>query len=106
EPKAAGQYRRRKARRLGVGRMALPPAEQLLGGGHHMFGLEPELLLQLFQRRRGAERFHADDSTRRTDIALPSERRCLLDRDPRLHVGGEDALTVLRGLVLEDVPRR
>jgi hypothetical protein len=39
--KQRGQYWRRKGRRLGVGPMALPPAEQLLGGGHHMFGLFP-----------------------------------------------------------------
>jgi len=47
------------------------PAEQLPGDGDHAVRLEAELLLQLLERSRGAERRHADNAPRRADVALP-----------------------------------
>ena len=41
---------------------ASPKAEHFLRHRHHPVGLEAELLLQLLQRRRGAERLHPDDA--------------------------------------------
>src|SRR6185436_11609307 len=43
--------------------------------------LEPELLLQRFQRRRRAERLHADGLPARSDVPLPAERGGLFDGD-------------------------
>ena len=42
------------------------------GRGHDAFRLEAELLLQLLERRRGAERVHADDAARRARRSAPS----------------------------------
>ena len=40
------------------------------------------------------------------DIALPAQRRCLLDGDARLHAGRQHLLAIGLRLVLEDVPGR
>src|SRR5215471_15492177 len=44
------------------------PAENFLNRGHDATRFEPEMALQLFQRRRGAECVHADYATLIKDI--------------------------------------
>src|SRR5438034_11770121 len=46
-----------------------------LGGRDQFVRLEAELFLELLERRRSAERLHADDAPRLTDVALPSQGR-------------------------------
>ena len=53
--------------------------EHFQGRRDDLVGLEAELALQLLERRGGAERLHADDPALVADIALPTQRRCLLD---------------------------
>ena len=53
----------------------------------------------------GAEGLHADEVAGGTDVPIPSQHRCLLDREARLHVRRQHALSVGLRLVLEDVPR-
>ena len=81
-------------------------AQQLLRERDDARGLEAELLLERFQRRRRAERAHADDAARAADVPLPPERGGLLDRDARRHAGRQHAVPILLGLALEDLPRR
>src|SRR4029077_4689385 len=88
-----------------VTRGSLPP-EQFLDFRHHAVGLEAELSLQLLERRRGAERLHADDASAAADVAVPAERGALLDRDPRRHGRQKHAVAVLLRLFIEDLPRR
>src|SRR5438093_1024878 len=87
------------------GRRSLP-AQELLGRRDDAFGLEPELLLQRLQGRGGPEGVHADDTARAADVSLPAERRGLLDRHPRLHLGWQDAVAIFLRLPIEDLPRR
>src|SRR5205085_854905 len=61
------------------------PSDERLRLGDDAVGLEAELALQLLERRRRAERLHADDAARGSNVALPAERRALLDREPRRH---------------------
>ena len=60
-----------------------PALEQFHGARDDPLRLESELALQLLERRGGAEGLHADDAAVRPDIALPAQRRALLDRDAR-----------------------
>ena len=46
-------------------------------------GVKPNFFDELLQRRRRAERVHAHDRSAVADVAVPAERRRLLDRDPR-----------------------
>src|SRR5208283_5340494 len=72
--------------------------EHLLGYRSYARRLEPELLLQLLERRRGAKSVHADDSALRPDITIPTEGGRLLDGYAGGHVRGENAVPVLQGL--------
>src|SRR5262249_55166880 len=67
---------------------------------------EAELRLQLLERGGCAEGAHADDRALTADVALPAERRRLLDRDARGHRGRQHRFAVLLGLALEQRPRR
>src|SRR5213079_3049618 len=69
--------------------------QQLLRERDDARGLEAELLLERFQRRRRAERAHADDAARAADVPLPPERGGLLDRDARRHAGRQHAVPIL-----------
>src|SRR5262245_6335803 len=69
-------------------------------------GREAELLLQLLQRRRGAEGVHADALAVRADVAAPSERRRLLHRDARGHRRRQHRVAILDGLPLEELETR
>ena len=60
-------------------------------------GREPELALDLLQWRRGAEGVHADDGPARAHVAVPAERRGLLDRDPGVDRGRQHALAIFLG---------
>src|SRR5207247_10611965 len=70
------------------------PSEQFLDFRHHAVGLAAQLPLQFLERRRGAERLHADDASGAADVAVPSERGPLLDRNPRRRARREDAVAV------------
>src|SRR5258708_39692687 len=67
--------------------------------------IEAELLMELFEGGRRPERLHADDAARVADVALPSQRRGLLDSDAGFDPRRQNALPVFARLVLEDVPR-
>src|SRR5262245_41534310 len=84
----------------------LIPAEQFLRSRHYLVRLEAELSLELLERRRRPERFHTDHVARPANIAFPAESRCLLHRDARRHLRGQDLILILLCLMLEDVPRR
>ena len=47
--------------------------QEVLGRRHDLFWLEAELLLKLLERRRGAERVHADDPPFDTHIPFPAK---------------------------------
>src|SRR5882757_6772699 len=78
--------------------------EHFQSGRDNLVGLEAELALQLLERRGGAEGFHADDPAVVADIALPSQRRRLLDGNPRLDGRRQHFLAIGLRLMLEDVP--
>src|SRR5215510_10038320 len=80
--------------------------EHLLSSGRHVIRLEAKVPLELFERRRGPERLHADDSPRCADVTFPSKGRRLLYGDARGHLGWQHAVPVLLSLVIEDVPGR
>ena len=69
-------------------------------------GGETELLDEHLQRRRRAERVHADDRSAVADVAVPAERRRLLDRDPRLHRRRQHLVAVGLRLAVEELPAR
>src|SRR5215207_140730 len=81
-------------------------SEHFQGGRDDLVGLEAELALQLLERCGGAEGLHADDPALVADIALPAQRRCLLDGKPCFHAGQQHFFAIGLRLVLEDVPRR
>src|SRR5215831_6746248 len=87
------------------GRNSLP-AKQFFGYCNQAVWLEPEVTLEFFEGRRGAERFHADDTARCTNISLPTEGRSLLYCDACRHSWRQHAVLVLLCLVVEDVPGR
>src|SRR5215216_1780796 len=72
--------------------------EHFQGRRDDLVGLEAELALQLLERRGGAEGLHADDPALVTDIALPAQRRCLLDGKPRLDGRWQHFLAIGLGL--------
>src|SRR5215216_5780305 len=77
--------------------------EHFQGRRDNLVRLEAELALQLLERRGGAEGLHADDPALVADIALPAQRRGLLDGKPRLDGRRQHFLAIGLGLVLEDV---
>jgi hypothetical protein len=74
--------------RPGGGDSRLGPLQQLLRGLDDPVGAEAELAQEVLQRGGGAEGTHADARAVQADIFRPAEDRGLLDRDPRLDVGG------------------
>ena len=50
--------------------------------------LESEFPLEFLERRGRSKGIHADHAARSADVALPSKRGGLLDRDARSDVGG------------------
>ena len=79
-------------------------AEQLLCGFGHLVGGEAELGLNVFQRRRGAEGVHPDLDAVRSNVAIPAQRRGLLDRDPRGDARRQDLVAVGLVLAVEELP--
>src|SRR5262249_37640295 len=71
----------------------------------HGLGGESELLLNVLERRRGAERVHPHHGPVLADESLPAERRCLLDRHPRLDRRRQHLLAVVLRLLVEQMPR-
>src|SRR5260370_7758457 len=80
-------------------------AQQSRGCYHDPVRFETKFPLKLLQRRRRSKRLHSNHVARCADVSLPSERRGLLNRDPRLDAGGQHAVPVFLRLVLEDLPR-
>src|SRR5262245_26838901 len=70
-----------------------------------MLGGEAELLLQLFQRRRRAERFHAETNAPRAHIPAPAKRARLLHGDAGGDSRRQHLIAILLRLLLEDLPR-
>src|SRR5262245_14494713 len=69
-------------------------------------GREPELLYEHLELRRSAEGVHSDDRSAVADVAMPTERRCLLDRDPGLHRGWQDGVSIELILTIEELRAR
>ena len=69
-----------------------------------MLGREAELLLQIRKRRRSAERVHHDLRAEPADIAVPTERRGLLDCDSRVDVRRQNRVLIRLVLPLEQIP--
>src|SRR5215510_688790 len=82
------------------------PTQLLFRSGDHTVGLKAELPLQLLERRRGSESVHSDHMAGGANISLPSKCGGLLYRDARLDAGGQHAVTIRAGLLVEDVPGR
>src|SRR4029434_1069496 len=61
----------------------------------HAIGREAVLLHHVLERRRRAEGVHADRRAVRPDIAIPAQRRRLLDRNTSGDLGRQDAVAVL-----------
>ena len=80
------------------------PGHLLPGRGDDVLRREAELLLQLLQRRRRAEGLHADPCPVAADVALPAERRGLLDRHARRHRRRQHAVAVLLVLLARTAP--
>src|SRR5579871_3196118 len=66
--------------------------------------LEPELVLQFFQRRRGAERFHADDVASRACIPLPAQDGGLLNGHAGGHGRRQHGVAIIHRLLVEEFP--
>src|SRR6266705_5773371 len=76
------------------------------GGRDDVLHGEAELLLQLLQRRRRAERLHADARTLGPDVTVPPEPARLLHGYPSRNVGRNYAIPIRLRLLLEQLPRR
>src|SRR5690242_15808834 len=76
------------------------------GRGYDGIGCEAELLLQVFERRRGAEGVHADHDAGRSNVVGPSEDRGLFNGDARRYFRRQHLFFVVVRLVVEDFPRR
>ena len=81
-------------------------ADLLLCCRYNLGRLKPKFPLQFFERRRRPEGMHSDHSTGQPDVAFPPQCRGLFDRNPRRHIGRQDAVPVFLRLMLEDIPRR
>jgi hypothetical protein len=86
-------------------RIRLLLAEHFFYGGYDPVRLEPELVLQFFERSGRTERLHPDDATGIADVPLPSKSRGLFDGEARFYARRQNAVPVFLRLVLEDVPR-
>src|SRR5439155_25845880 len=80
------------------------PAQICLRSRDHAVRPEPELPLELLERRQRPKRVHADALTCGAHIALPAVCRGLLHRDTCLHLGWQHTVPVHLRLVLEDIP--
>src|SRR5215469_10074793 len=69
-----------------------------------MGGLEAELRLDLLDRRRGAEGFHADDGSVGAGVPAPAEVGALLDSDPGVDLRRQHLVAVSLVLLLEQLP--
>src|SRR5262249_23320732 len=78
--------------------------KQLFSDRNDLLRLEAEFFRKFLERRRGAERMHADDSSLCADITLPSEGGSLFYCHPGFYFRGQHALLVFFGLVLEEIP--
>src|SRR5581483_12054626 len=74
--------------------------------GQHMLDGEAELRQQVLERRRRAERVHAQHSTVRSCVAIPAEQGGLLDGHACPDAGRQDAVAIGLILLLEQLPRR
>src|SRR5262245_3990165 len=83
--------------------LSLTP-EHFQGSHDDLLRLEAELALQFLERGGLAEGLHADDAAMVADIALPAQRRCLLDGKTQLHGRRQAGLAIRGRLVLKDVP--
>src|SRR5579862_7314540 len=81
-------------------------AQEFLRNGGQAVRLEAEFPLEFLERRRGSEGRHSYYAARRANVALPSKCGSLLDGDARANIRRQDAIPVLPGLMLEDVPGR
>src|SRR5262249_39882967 len=90
----------------GVLLLAASAYELLPGRVEHALRREAELLDELFERRRGAERVHADALAVRSHVPAPAERRWLLDRDARADRRLQDGVAVLLWLAIEQLEAR
>ena len=66
--------------------------------------VEAELPLEFLERGRGAECLHADDRARFAHVALPTQRRGLLDGDAGFDFAGQNAVSVFARLMIENIP--
>src|SRR5205807_4081840 len=73
--------------------------QQILRRSYDLVRFEPELPLQLLERRRRPKRVHADDAPRRADVSLPSKGRCF--RRNTLHHAAISANDI--NVVVEDL---
>jgi hypothetical protein len=86
-------------------RIRLLLAEHFFYGVYDPVRLEPELVLQFFERSGRTERLHTDDATGIADVPLPSKSRRLFDGKARFYARRQNAFPVFLRLMLEDVPR-
>ena len=80
------------------------PGDLFLGDRHDMVRRKAEFCEQTLERRRGAERVHADDGAPPPHIACPAERRRLLHRDARRNRVRKHLLAIGLVLLLEQLP--
>src|SRR5881394_2630457 len=79
-------------------------AEHVAGRLGDLVRAEAELVLQILERGRAAEGVHADPLSGRADVAIPAERRGLLDRDARRHARRQHLVAVGVVLAVEQLP--
>src|SRR5260370_26899048 len=80
--------------------------QQITHRPYYLVRLETELLLELFERCRGAKGVHPDDTALLADVALPPQSGAMLDRDTSFDVWWQHTVPILLRLVFEDVPGR
>src|SRR5580700_7911401 len=81
-------------------------ANRFFRGGNDGVWREAVFLLQFLQRSRGTESFHSNTSAGWSHILSPAERGSLLNRNPRLNLWRQHAVTVGLVLFLKYFPRR
>src|SRR5712691_282202 len=80
--------------------------DALPGGADDRLGRKAELGSQRFERRRGAERAHADDGTLDPDVPVPADCRGLFDGHPGGHRWDQHFVAILGRLAVEQLPAR
>src|SRR5262249_35871341 len=90
---------------LGIARLSLVAVPRNLFAGrlHHMVRGEAEFLQQALERGRSAERVHSDHGAVPADIAVPADRRRLLDGDPGPNGIRQHCLAIGLVLLLEEL---